>query len=131
MAAAKNTGKSTRRKGNPQNLKLPWKPGESGNPKGRKPGTRNRRTVILDALRRIADAKGWDPAELEDAIQAAGIEKALKGSFLHYAEISNGLYGKVSDKVDVTSGGRTLADLITLAHAKRKPRGEATQEDLG
>lgn len=132
MATSQSTEKSTKRKrGNPQNLVMPWKPGQSGNPKGRKLGTRNRKTVIMDAIRRLAEAKSIDPAELEDAIQAAGIVKAVKGSFFHYQEISNGLYGKVTDKVDLTSGGKTLADLIASANdrrAKNKPTSRKVQK---
>lgn len=107
------------------NLAPQWEPGESGNPNGRPAGSRNRKTVIMAAIKRIAEHKKMSPEEIEDAIQTAGIEKALKGSFLHYAEISNGLYGKISDKVDLTSGGKTIADLITLAHGKPKPGADA------
>lgn len=114
----KNTEKNTKRRGNPQNLLKPWKPGQSGNPKGRKLGTRNRKTVIMEAIRKMAEAKGIDPAEAEELIQASGIEKAMKGSFFHYQEISNGLYGKITDKMDLTSGGKTLADLIASANAQ-------------
>jgi hypothetical protein len=124
MATPKSSEKSTKRKrGNPQNLK-PWEPGQSGNPAGKKPGTRDRRTVIWAAIQRIAEAKKTTPEEIEDAIQAAGIEKALKGSFFHYDLVSNGLYGKVQDKLDVTSGGKTLADVIAAAsHARRQQQG--------
>lgn len=120
MAAAKNTENNTKKKrGNPQNL-IPWKAGQSGNPKGRGLGKRNRKTVIMEAIKRIAEMNGRSPEEIEEAIQYAGIEAAIKrGSFLHYAEISNGLYGKITDKVDVTSKGKTLADVIAAAHGKR------------
>jgi len=130
---AKNTENSTKKKkrrGNPQNL-IPWKPGQSGNPYGRKVGTRNRKTVILDAIKRIAEAKHMAPEEIEDAIQAVGIEKAFKGSYFHYEAISDGLYGKLTDKVDLTSGGMTLADLINIAHAsagKRSTGGKSKKK---
>jgi hypothetical protein len=116
-----------KRRGNPQNLIL-WKPGQSGNPKGRKLGARNRKTVIMEAIRRLAEANNASPEELEELIQASGIQKAIKGSFFHYQEISNGLYGKITDKVDVTSGGKTLADLIATANAngRRKEGRKAT-----
>lgn len=107
------------------NLKSGWKKGQSGNPKGRPVGSRNRKTVIWAALMRIAEKKNLTPEEIEDALQAAGIEKALKGSFFHYKEVSDGLYGKINDKVDVTSGGKTIADLITLAHGQPKPGADA------
>jgi len=107
-----------------------FKPGKSGNPKGYKLGKRNRRTVIMDALRRIAEKKNMTPEEMEEALQTAGIEKAIKGSFFHYAEISNGLYGKITDKVDLTSGGMTLADLVNAANgAQRKTTHKAARKD--
>lgn len=120
MARAKSSGISVnKRPGRPENL-TPFKKGQSGNPKGKPPGTRDRRTVIIEALKLIATKKNMTPEQIEEAIQMAGIEKAIKGSFLHYAEISNGLYGKITDRMDVTSGGKTLADVIAAAaHAKR------------
>lgn len=89
----------------------------------------------MDAIRRIGEAKGMSPEEIEDAIQAVGIEKAFKGSYFHYEAISDGLYGKVTDKVDLTSNGKTLADLVARAtHGKTKKtntRGGTTKKDLG
>lgn len=93
----------------------PFEKGKSGNPSGRPVGSRDRRTVIRDALMRIGQKKDMSPEEVEEAIQVAGIEKALKGSFLHYAEVSNGLYGKITDKSEVEFKGKTLADLMTAA----------------
>lgn len=127
---SKNTGKSTKKRGNPQNLLPAWKKGQSGNPKGRPLGARDRRTVIWEALKMIAEKKDMDPEAVEAAIQVAGIEKALKGSFLHYAEISNGLYGKIVDNMDIKSGGKSLADLIAVANASRRSqRTKATKPD--
>lgn len=123
---AKSTAKSTSRKGKPENLVAPWKPGQSGNPKGRKLGQRDRRTVIIAAIKRLAEKKDMTPEDIEELIQTAGIEKAVKGSFFHYAEISNGLYGKTTDKLDVTSGGKTIADLIATANATPRKRGGRT-----
>ena len=110
---AKSTGKSTKKKpGNPQNLVMPWQPGQSGNPNGRKLGQRNRKTVIMDAIKRLAEINERTPEEIEDLLQTTGMEQAIKrGSFFHYKEISDGLYGKITDKMDVTSGGKTFADL--------------------
>ena len=122
MAAAENTAEISKKRGNPQNL-IMWKPGQSGNLKGKPPGTRNRRTVILEAMRKLAEANGMEPHEIEELLQATAIQHAIKkGSFFHYSELSNGLYGKITDKMDLTSGGRTIADLITIAHVKAKPK---------
>ncbi len=103
----------------------PFKKGQSGNPKGRPVGTRDRRTVIWEALKRIAEKKNMTPEDIEEAIQVAGIEKSLKGSFFHFQEISNGLYGKITDKLDVKSGGKSLADLLILANSDNRNRKRA------
>lgn len=127
---AKNKETTQKRgRGNIKTLKM-WKPGQSGNPKGRPVGARDRRTVIWEALKTIAEKKNMLPEEVEAAIQVAGVEKAIKGSFLHYAEISNGLYGKITDNVDIKSGGKSLADLIASANVSRgRKRTKATEQD--
>jgi len=119
METEENTDNNTKkRRGNPQTLIL-WKPGQSGNPKGRPLGARNRKTVIMEAIKKLAAANGKTPEELEELMQAAAIQKAVKGNFFFYSELSNGLYGKITDKVDLTSGGKTLADLIASANANK------------
>lgn len=73
----------------------------------------------MDAMRKLAEANGMSTDEMEELLQATGIQHAIKkGSFFHYKEISDGLYGKITDKTDITSGGKTLADLIITANAK-------------
>lgn len=114
-SAENSEGKPSRTRG-----LRPWKKGQSGNPKGKPKGVRDRKTVLLEALTLIATKKGITAEEVEAAIQVAGIEKSLKGSFFHYKEISDGLYGKIQDKMDVTSGGKTLAEVLMAAHARRK-----------
>src|SRR5690348_3660460 len=49
------TGRSVQMQGKKQGRKRPptataWKPGQSGNPGGKQPGTRNRATVLAQAL---------------------------------------------------------------------------------
>lgn len=127
MTDDKSTENSRKKsRGNPQNL-IPWQPGQSGNPKGRKLGQRNRKTVIMDALKRLAEVNKLSPEDLEEMLHATGIQQAIKGSVPHYKEIADGLYGKLTDKMDLTSGGKTLADLISIADGKPH-RGEATPE---
>lgn len=108
MARAKNIAKNSVKPSKRTAGLIPWKKGQSGNPKGRPLGARDRRTVIMEAIKRIAERKNMTPEEIEEAIQTSGIEKALKGSYLHFAEISNGLYGKVQSKVDVTTDGKAI-----------------------
>ena len=42
---------------NPATLKKPWKKGESGNPGGKKPGTRSLTTLLKEALQRIGEGQ--------------------------------------------------------------------------
>lgn len=123
---AKSTEKKTDKRR--ANLKPAWKPGQSGNPSGRPLGTRNRKTVIMDALIKIAQKKEMPVEELEESIHAAAIGRALKGDVFNYHAIADGLYGKVTDKVDLTSGGKTLADVIAAAsHERRRRTKEGTK----
>lgn len=106
------------------NLK-PFKKGQSGNPKGRRKGQRDYRTLYWIGLEHIANHQGEMTAEeVEEALQVAGIAKALKGDFFFWKEIQERVHGKVTDKMDLTSGGKSIADLITIANAKPQ-RGAA------
>lgn len=107
-----------KKRGNPQNLVL-WKPGQSGNPKGYPKGQRHYKTIFREALKRIAEKQGCDTVDVEDAIHVKAIEKAIKGDFFFYKELNERIHGKVVEKMDVTSGGKTLADLIASANANK------------
>lgn len=111
---------------------IPFEPGQSGNPKGKKMGTRDRRTVIWEAMKVLAEnakAIRFSPAgivietpeDVEVAMQMSALIKAIKkGDFDMYKELSNGLYGKITDNLDIKSGGKSLADLIAQSnHAGR------------
>ena len=118
--STKNTGKNTKPKWNGKANLILWKPGQSGNPAGRRKGQRDYKTLFWIALNRIAEANGIEPEEVEDMMHAKASEKAAKGDFFFYQELNNRVHGKVVDKMDVTSGGKTLTQLITAAHASRK-----------
>ena len=56
---------------NDENLKPPWKPGESGNPKGRPKGSKNLATIVRD----LEDENfNWDlvPIKQKDKAKAIG-----------------------------------------------------------
>jgi hypothetical protein len=82
------------------NLK-PAKPGEVRNPKGRGKGRRDVKTVIWDAMQKIADSQNMTAEEIETLLQQTGIKHALKGNHSFYATINDRLYGKQKEK-DVT-----------------------------
>lgn len=83
---------------NDENL-TPYKPGQSGNPKGKPAGTRNRSTIVREALEAILAGKDQ---KVVDAITAAVIEKALTGDVPAFKELMDSAFGKNADKVDAT-----------------------------
>ena len=89
-----------------ENLIL-WKKGQSGNPKGRPKGSKNRSTI----LKKIADirTKGIDPVSGEEVwmtneyrMAMAVIEKTIaKGDHQALNMILDNIYGKQKDSVDI------------------------------
>lgn len=75
---------------NEQNLKSPWKPGESGNPKGRPEGAKHRSTILKELLAR---------GNTEESVNQALIDKALTGDVPAIKEIQDTMYGKIADKI--------------------------------
>jgi len=105
----------------------PFKKGQSGNPKGRRKGQRDYRTLFWIALERIADSHDMTPEQVEEALHVAGIAKALKGDFFFWQELQNRVHGKPTDKMDITSGGKTIAEIMSIADGNSKP-GRKTEE---
>jgi hypothetical protein len=71
-----------------------FKEGQSGNPNGRKKGQRNFATIYREALVKIAATKGLEPDDIELALAAKALEKALKGDFKFYQDIQDRIHGK-------------------------------------
>lgn len=84
-----------------------WKKGQSGNPKGRPKGSKNRSTILkeLAELR----TKGIDPVSGEEVwmtneyrMAMAVIEKTIaKGDYQALNMILDNIYGKQKDSVDI------------------------------
>jgi hypothetical protein len=109
----------------------PFKPGQSGNPKGRRKGQRDFRTIYWIAAEEVARLHGMTPEEVEVHLYVAAISKGLKGDFFFFQELMNRVHGKITDKVDVTSGGKTLAELISAAHAWKRKQQSPTGDKRG
>lgn len=83
-----------------KNLK-PAKPGEVRNPNGRPKGRRDAKTVIWEAMQKIAAAKNMTAEEIETMLQQVGLTHAMKGNHSFYQSINDRLYGKVKETTKV------------------------------
>ena len=79
-------------RGSTGNLRPPWKPGESGNPKGRPKGT-----GLADRLRAILEK---DDGRVADALVASATKAALKGDFRFWKEIVDRVDGPIKQRVE-------------------------------
>lgn len=85
-----------------------FKPGQSGNPNGRPKGTRNRSTIVREAIEAILQGKDQ---QVVDAMTAAIIEKAYAGDVQAYRELMDSAYGKNADTTK-HEGGQKLEIII-------------------
>lgn len=103
---SKNTGKN---RGH-ENL-IPFVKGKTGNPNGRPNGQRNYATIYREALKRIAEAKGKTPEEIEEMIEQVGLDKAMNGDYNFFKDVRDRIHGKPMQPQDVTSGGEPITGL--------------------
>lgn len=92
---------------NLDNLK-PFKPGESGNPKGREQGTKNRSTIARKWLEVEIKAKNpltglEEMLSQEDLITLAQIKAALQSESTAYKVLMDSRYGAPKQDVDIES----------------------------
>ena len=71
-----------------------WKPGQSGNPKGRPKGV-----SITGAIRELV-AAGLNGKDLEKALATVAIQRALSGDYKFYQLVVERLDGKVPDMIE-------------------------------
>jgi hypothetical protein len=104
---------------NPENI-IPPKKGEIRNPKGKPKGTLNRSTLLKKWLAvqtkiKRPDNGSEEQVPLSDAIALGIIRQAMKGDVNAYKEIMDTLYGKLTDKIDHTTGGEKLQNNIVVS----------------
>ena len=111
-----NTEKSTDKR--LKNLKPAWKPGESGNVKGKRPGQRDYATIYREALIKFAKSKKKTPEEIEELFEQVGFMKALSGDARFYQDFRDRIHGKAIQRNEHT--GANGKDLIPDAASKEK-----------
>jgi len=83
------------------NLK-PYPKGISGNPNGRPKGTKNFKTIFIEASKAVAEALrlGKEPDKIQVEIVKKGIAEALKGNYSFYKDILDRLYGQAKQTIE-------------------------------
>jgi hypothetical protein len=107
---------------NEENLKS-WSKGESGNPKGRPKGSKNRSTILRELTElRVKDVHPVTGEEVwvtnEYRMAMAVIDKAIaKGDHQALNMIYDNIYGKQKDSVDMTTTETVSHDFKKLVSA--------------
>ena len=104
--------------------KYEFKKGQSGNPKGRPVGSKNRSSIVKKCLETVEKAKNPISGELEDLSQEdmitlAILKKARTGDVRAYKELMDSLYGTAKDTIDINAS-TTGIDFDELMEAMRK-----------
>ena len=122
-------------KGRVENLK-PQKAGEpSHNPLGRPKGLRNRSTIVREWLE--ANYKKVNPItgqtetlQIQDHLVISLIGKALKGDVQAFRELFDSGHGKISELLDVTSKGESIAQ-ERLSSEERRMLIDKLRSEMG
>ena len=121
-------GKEKKRRGAP--LKHLWKPGQSGNPKGRPKGSKNFSTLFRIAAKEVAEALalGKKPDAIQVELVKRGIKEGLGGNYSFYKDIMDRLYGQAVQRlkhdVDEENIGKLEELLRKIAEIPKKIKKE-------
>lgn len=90
-----------------------FKKGQSGNPKGRPKGSRNRDTLLRKWLETKTSIKNpvsgkVEKITVEDEVVLALIKEARKGNVTAIREIQDTMYGKVADKLESDNNHKVI-----------------------
>lgn len=110
----------------------PWKPGQSGNPKGRPKG-KLLTDIIRDHLFDPVTDKDGNPVELAEGVPMTRadlvvrkcVERAMEGSFHHLKELLERIDGKVPSKLEADVRNKeSVANLMIQAAMGTLPKDE-------
>ena len=95
---------------------------------GKTKGSQDFKTLFHKAIKKIAEDEKIDIDSVEIAIVKKAIEKAKKGDFKFYKDITDRAYGKAQDQLDITSGGKPLP-LLNNVHNDQSDTQTAKAEE--
>lgn len=100
------------------NLRPPWKPGESGNPAGRPKGSKNFETYFMEAWKEVAEALrlNKDPDKGKVEILKLGFKEMFKGNYQFWRDFVERLFGKIPTEIDL----RGKLEIEKLIEIERK-----------
>jgi hypothetical protein len=81
-----------------------WKPGQSGNPAGRKPGVKTFATLFDTAIKVIARDNKINIKNPEQAMVSRAIVEALNGNLGYFNTLMDRKYGKAAETMRITGG---------------------------
>lgn len=89
---------------NEQNLKPPFKPGESGNPNGRPVGSKSITTMVREALDEVIKMKDGSEVDMKGLLIKRILDKAIqKGDDRMIQMIWEQLDGRPNQKIDLVA----------------------------
>ncbi len=109
--------------------------GKTGNPNGRPKGSRSRSTIVREWLeatyKKVNPITGQtETLQIQDHIVISLIGKALKGDVPAFKELMDSGHGKVSELLDVTSKGESIAQ-EKLSPEERRMLIDKLRVDMG
>lgn len=87
-----------------------FKKGQSGNPSGKKKGTKNFSTLFQEAIKRIAKMEKVSPKDIDFELILTAVDKARIGNYSFFKDIMDRRFGKAKEDMDVSL---TVKDIIT------------------
>ena len=122
-------------KQNPIPNNKPFPKGVSGNPLGRPKGLRNRSTIVREWLeanyKKVNPITGQNETlQIQDHLVISLIGKALKGDVQAFRELFDSGHGKVSELLDVTSKGESIAQ-EKLSSEERRMLIDKLRSEIG
>jgi hypothetical protein len=121
---------------NPENLEgKGFKKGQSGNPKGRPKGSRNRSTLAKQWLEVNQKVKNpitgeQETLEQQDIMTLALIKKARSGDVAAYKELMDSAYGKALQKTDITTDGEKIAAAPDIKVYNTGPKLSSSEDEV-
>lgn len=91
------------------------------NREGRPIGTKNFATDFDEAVEEIAKANNITLSEARKVLFRKAYAQAKNGQFPYYKDIMDRYYGKAKESFDITSGGKSISDILSqLEHDRSK-----------